>query len=84
MPTRQEYKMKRPAKDSIGLLILLRINQGENHIQYTINQLFIFKSSRAEVFCKKGVLKNVAKLTGKHLCQSLILIKLQAWGLQFY
>ena len=24
-----------------------------------------------EVFCKKGVLKNFAKFTGKHLCQSL-------------
>ena len=26
-----------------------------------------------EVFCKKGVLKNFAKFTGKHLCQSLFL-----------
>ena len=24
-----------------------------------------------EVFCKKGVLRNFAKFTGKHLCQSL-------------
>ena len=30
-----------------------------------------------EVFFKKG-LKNFAKLTGKHLCRSLFLIKLQA------
>ena len=28
---------------------------------------------------KKGVLKNFAKLTGKHLCQSLFLINLQAF-----
>ena len=28
------------------------------------------RSSRPEVFCKKGVLKNFAKFTGKHLCQS--------------
>ena len=28
-----------------------------------------------EVFCKKGVLKNLAKLTGKHLRQSLIFNK---------
>ena len=33
-----------------------------------------------EVFCKKGVLRNFAKFTGKHLCQSLFLIKLQAGG----
>ena len=29
-----------------------------------------------EVFCKKkGVLRNFAKFTGKHLCQSLFFIK---------
>ena len=27
------------------------------------------KSSCPEVFCKKGVLRNFAKFTGKHLCQ---------------
>ena len=32
------------------------------------------------MFCKKGVLRNFAKLTEKHLCQSLFLIKLQASG----
>ena len=32
---------------------------------------FIFRSICLEVFCEKGVLKNVAKFTGKHLCQSL-------------
>ena len=31
-----------------------------------------------EVFLQKGVLKNFAKFTGKHLCQSLFLIRLQA------
>ena len=40
--------------------------------------------SRPEVFCKKVVLKNVAKFTGKHLSQSLFLTKLQAWGLELY
>ena len=34
-----------------------------------------FRNSRPEVFCKKGVLRNFAKLTGKHLCQSLFFIK---------
>ena len=33
------------------------------------------KSSRPEVFCKKGVLGNFTKFTGKHLCQSLFLNK---------
>ena len=30
------------------------------------------KSSRPEMFCKKGVLKNFTKFTGKQLCQSLV------------
>ena len=30
----------------------------------------IYRSSRPEVFCKKGVLRNLTKFTGKHLCQS--------------
>ena len=33
------------------------------------------RSSRPEVFCEKGVLRNLAKLTGKHLCQSLFFNK---------
>ena len=37
-----------------------------------------YRSSRPEVFCKKGALKNLAKFTGKHLCRVSFLIKLQA------
>ena len=33
------------------------------------------RSSRAEMFCKKGVFRNFAKFTEKHLCQSLIFNK---------
>ena len=38
--------------------------------------LMIFSSSRPEVFCKKGALRNFAKLTGKHLRQSLFFNKI--------
>ena len=52
------------------------------------------RSSRPEVFCKKGVLRNFAKFTGKHLCQSLffnevtslspaILLKKRFWHRRF-
>ena len=34
-----------------------------------------YGSSRPEVFCKKGVLRNVVKFTGKHQCQGLFFIK---------
>ena len=36
------------------------------------------RSIRPDVFCKKGVLKILAKFTGKHLSWSIVLIKLQA------
>ena len=42
----------------------------------TLNILKIcFRSSRAEVFCKKGIFRNFAKVIGKHLCQSLFFNK---------
>ena len=47
--------------------------RGYSH-SYGLNQTMItvhLRSSRPEVFCKKGVLSNFAKFTGKHLCQSL-------------
>ena len=34
-----------------------------------------YRSSRPELFCKKGALKNFAKFTGKHLCKSLFFNK---------
>ena len=33
------------------------------------------RSSRPEVLCEKGVLRNFSKFTGKHLCQSLFFNK---------
>ena len=33
---------------------------------YYYQSLMRYRSSRSEVFCKKGVLKNFAKFTGKH------------------
>ena len=37
--------------------------------------IYAFRSSRPELFCKKGVLKDFTKFTGKHLCQSLFFNK---------
>ena len=34
-----------------------------------------YRSSRPEVLCRKGVLRNSGKFTGKHLCQSLFFNK---------
>ena len=49
----------------------------------TTNCLVTFlRSNHPEVFFKNGVLKNLAKLTGEHLRQSLFSIKLKARGLR--
>ena len=37
--------------------------------------VIIYRGSRLEVFCKKGVLRNFAKFIVKHLCQSLVFNK---------
>ena len=34
-----------------------------------------YRSSRLEVFCRKSVLRNFEKFTGKHLCQGLLFNK---------
>ena len=43
-----------------------------------------YRSSREEVFCKKGFLKNFAKFTEKELCQSLHSKKVSGLSLQIY
>ena len=52
-----------------------------NGLKVTLNVKFPFRSSGPEVFCTKGVLKNFAKCTGKHLCQSLFFNKVAGLGL---
>ena len=40
-----------------------------------MHKLFTYGSSRPEVFCKKVVLENFTKFTGKHLYQRLFSIR---------
>ena len=44
----------------------------------------VFRNILPDVSYKTSVLKNIAKFTGKHLCQSLFFNKLQVWGLHPY
>ena len=46
-------------------------------LRHTMNHidLSLFKSSHRRCSVEKGVLKNFANFTGKHLCSSLFLIK---------
>ena len=47
------------------------IFQNKKYIFWILNSLNLFRSSRPEVFCEKGVLKNFSKSTGNHLSQRL-------------
>ena len=49
----------------------------------TENHRIVQKHSRSEVLYEKGALRNFSKSTGKHLCQSHFLIKLQAKACKF-
>ena len=46
-----------------------------NNNRETMAKHVACKSSRAQVFCKKGALRNFTKFTGKNLCQSLFFSK---------
>ena len=61
----QFIKIKSNSIFSVKLLSRLRLNFSH------LNE----RSSRPEVFCKKGVLRNLAKFTGKHLCQRLLCLR---------
>ena len=52
-----------------------RINSEQIFAFRKLRGVEINRSSRPEVFCKKGVLRNFTKFTGKHLCQSLFFNK---------
>ena len=60
-----------------SLIILGTFSYWLNHlwVLFQKDEMFAYycllRSSRLEVFWKKGVLRNFAKFTGKHLCQSL-------------
>ena len=58
------------------------IFQKKNNFPVTAHDLIFYLKHAAvwipEVFCKKGFLKNLENFTGKHLCWSLILVKLCA------
>ena len=40
------------------------------------------RSKHPQMFCKRDVLRNLAKFTGKHFCQRLFFNKVAALGLQ--
>ena len=71
--------------------ILKKIEKSESKVRvllghqetYSLMELLLTcRSSRPEVFCKKGALRNFAKFTAKHLCQNLFfrtVLKMRIW-----
>ena len=60
----------------IVALVSYRLQKIQLDKLYTQRKLYFaygfkYKSSRPDVFCKRGVLRNFTKFTGKHLCQGL-------------
>ena len=53
------------------------LRENSNKIDHNMEQYSpdYYRSSRPEVFSKKGVLRNFTKFTGKHVCQSLLFNK---------
>ena len=56
-----------------------KVNLNLRRSQRKTTEIFLqksgYRSSRQEVFCEKGVLRNVTKFTGKHLRQNLFFNK---------
>ena len=66
------FHMKTKILFLTGLVIQLK--SLPSHVT-TISKGMKFGRGRPEVFCRKGALRNFAKLTGKNLCQSLFFNK---------
>ena len=67
-------------RPTISITVDYRIKQKclwqfQLEVDYYSHKISKVRSSHPEVFCKKGVLRNFAKFTGKHLCQSLFFNK---------
>ena len=54
-------------------VVLFKSQQTDYDLHFKLNGKRLKRSSRLEVFCRKGVLKNFAKFTGKHLMKVTIL-----------
>ena len=46
-----------------------------NFLNFLIHPLSFLQKQPLELFCNKGVLRNFAKFTGKHMCQSIFFDK---------
>ena len=88
------HKNKRKHNQHLPLLFfMLNLHSGTSnylHVEKQIRSWWKVRSNRRRCSVRKGVLRNFAKLTGKHLCQSLFLDKVakedlaQLFSCEFY
>ena len=71
--------LKRGARQNLDEIFKMKLP-----IKRKVTEKKISQKQSPEVFCKKSVLRNFTKFTGKHLCQSLLFIKVAGLSLQFY
>ena len=70
-----------PYKDWENFFDLLRpsdnnpTEKSNKRLYKDLSNFCVYRRGRSEVFCKKGVLRNFGKFTGKHLCQGLLFNK---------
>ena len=68
------WLLKKTLVISINLKILLMVKALKYSMKFFVSRMILLmnvdRSNRPEVFCKKSILRNLAKLTGKHLYQS--------------
>ena len=84
-------KKKNKKHEKIVLLTKSKLNSIEALISKALTDsnishekfVLINRSSRPDVFCKKGVLRNFAKFLGKHLYQSLFFIEVAGGACNF-
>ena len=82
------YSTQAVKSTSLELICHHELQRGENWnwiVYFYFSLMCYMKQQSPVVFYEKCVLKNFTKFTGKHpYLNVLFLIKLQAWGLQFY
>ena len=69
----KKFKLKFIFEDKANLLFSITLGKPDYTRSNWLNKFYFLwiRSSRMEVFCEKGVLRNFVKSTEKHLCQSL-------------
>ena len=66
------YREEKQDFERFLIFFNMKMSAKSNKVELSDELIDMWKEEQSpEVLCKKGVLRNFAKFTGKHLCQSL-------------